>query len=116
MSLEVKNLKVYYQTLRGQVKALDDMTFKINDGDILGLAGESGCGKSTFSNSLILLKPPMKYIGGEVLLDGEKLPIENYEEMKEMGFKLTPEDIYNINQSCIKDAIVGLSVSSYPSL
>jgi len=87
MSLEVKNLKVYYQTLRGQVKALDDMTFKINDGDILGLAGESGCGKSTFSNSLILLKPPMKYIGGEVLLDGEKLPIENYEEMKERRYK-----------------------------
>ncbi len=87
MSLEIKNLKVYYQTLRGQVKALDDISFKINDGDILGLAGESGCGKSTFSNALILLKPPMKYIGGEVFLDGEKLPVENYEKMKGKRYK-----------------------------
>ena len=53
MSLKVNNLKVYYQTLRGDVKALDGATFTIADGEIMGLAGESGCGKSTLSNSLV---------------------------------------------------------------
>ena len=53
MSLKVENLKAYYQTLSGDVKALDGATFTIKDGEIMGLAGESGCGKTTLGNSLI---------------------------------------------------------------
>jgi len=87
MSLKVKNLKVYYQTLRGDVKALDDATFTIEDGEIMGLAGESGCGKSTLSNSLILLKPPMRFVGGRVELDNEELPIWDMEKMNDFRFK-----------------------------
>ena len=87
MSLKVKNLKVYYQTLRGDVKALDDATFTIEDGEIMGLAGESGCGKSTLSNSLILLKPPMRFVGGRVELDNEELPIWDMEKMNNFRFK-----------------------------
>lgn len=85
--LEVRNLKLYYKTLRGYVKAVDDVTFHVRDGELLGLAGESGCGKSTLGNGLVLLKPPMNFFGGEVLLDGEKLPIEDYERMREFRFK-----------------------------
>jgi peptide/nickel transport system ATP-binding protein len=87
MSLKVENLKVYYQTLRGDVKALDGATFTIEDGEIMGLAGESGCGKSTLSNSLILLKPPMRFVGGRVELDNEELPIWDMEKMNNSRFK-----------------------------
>ncbi|MBE3037037.1 MAG: ABC transporter ATP-binding protein [Candidatus Atribacteria bacterium] len=87
MSLKVKNLKVYYQTLRGDVKALDGATFTIEDGEIMGLAGESGCGKSTLSNSLILLKPPMRFVEGRVELDNEELPIWDMEKMNHFRFK-----------------------------
>jgi peptide/nickel transport system ATP-binding protein len=87
MSLKVENLKVYYQTLRGDVKALDGATFTIKDGEIMGLAGESGCGKSTLSNSLILLKPPMRLVGGRVELDNEELPIWDMEKMNNFRFK-----------------------------
>lgn len=87
MSLKVKNLKVYYQTLRGDVKALDGATFTIEDGEIMGLAGESGCGKSTLSNSLILLKPPMRFVGGRAELDNEELPIWDMEKMNNFRFK-----------------------------
>ncbi len=87
MSLKFKNLKVYYSTLRGDVKALDDVSLDLKDGEILGLAGESGCGKSTLSNSLILLKPPMKYIGGSVELDGAELPIYDYKKMNDFRYE-----------------------------
>jgi peptide/nickel transport system ATP-binding protein len=87
MSLQVENLKVYYQTLRGDVKALDGVTFAIADGEIMGLAGESGCGKTTLGYSLIHLTPPKKYIGGHVELDGEELPIWDTEKMNHFRFE-----------------------------
>ncbi|HPE69989.1 MAG TPA: ABC transporter ATP-binding protein [Thermotogota bacterium] len=87
MALKLDHLKVYYQTLHGQVKALDDISLQLKDGEILGVAGESGCGKSTLSNALILLKPPMRFISGEVYLDGEKVPIEEYQKMVAFRFK-----------------------------
>ena len=71
MSLQIENLTVYYQTLRGDVQALEDATFTIADGEIMGLAGESGCGKTTLGHSLIRLTPPMRYVKGRVALDGE---------------------------------------------
>ena len=87
MSLEIKNLTVYYQTLRGYVQALESTTFTVADGEIMGLAGESGCGKSTLCNSLIFLKPPMKLMKGTVTLDGEDLPIQDMERMNAFRFK-----------------------------
>ncbi|HAF70480.1 MAG: Oligopeptide/dipeptide ABC transporter, ATPase subunit [Acetothermia bacterium 64_32] len=87
MALKVEGLRVYYQTLRGDVRALDGASFSVGDGEIMGLAGESGCGKSTLGRSLILLKPPMKYVGGEVLLDGDPLPIWDRERMAPYRYK-----------------------------
>ncbi len=81
MSLQVSDLRVYYRTLAGDVKALDGATFSIADKEIMGLAGESGCGKSTLGNSLIRLDGRMKYISGSVNLDGNDLPIWDKGEM-----------------------------------
>ncbi|MEN6394019.1 MAG: ABC transporter ATP-binding protein [Anaerolineaceae bacterium] len=87
MSLAVENLTVYYQTLRGEVHSLEQASFSIADGEIMGLAGESGCGKTTLGNSLIYLAPPMKYIEGQVTLDNENLPIWDLDKMNEYRFK-----------------------------
>lgn len=87
MSLRVENLRVYYRSLRGEVKALDGATFSIADGEIMGLAGESGCGKSTLGNSLISLGARMKYIEGRVVLDGRDMPIWDDEKMNDFRFK-----------------------------
>jgi peptide/nickel transport system ATP-binding protein len=81
MGLQVENLRVYYQTLHGDVKALDGATFDVHGGEIMGLAGESGCGKTTLGHSLIRLSPPLKYVGGQVKLDHEELPIWDMEKM-----------------------------------
>ncbi|GAB6089813.1 ABC transporter ATP-binding protein [Spirochaeta dissipatitropha] len=75
MSLKINNLTVHYQTLRGEVEALDDISLEISHGEIMGLAGESGCGKTTLANSLIRLVPPMKLISGTVSMEGKELPI-----------------------------------------
>ncbi len=87
MSLQVQNLRVYYQTLRGDVKALDGATFTIDDKEIMGLAGESGCGKSTLAHSLIRLTPPLRFVEGHVTLDGEELPIADMARMDEFRMK-----------------------------
>ena len=86
MGLKVENLTVYYQTLHGDVQALEDASFSVADGEIMGVAGESGCGKSTLSNSLIYMHTPMKYIKGRVILDGEELPIQHMDKMNKYRF------------------------------
>lgn len=87
MGLQVQGLTVYYQTLRGDVRALENATFTVADEEIMGLAGESGCGKTTLGHSLILLKPPMRFVAGCVTLDGQELPVWDMERMNEFRFK-----------------------------
>ena len=87
MSLRVENLSVYYQTLRGDVRALEGASFTLADGEVMGLAGESGCGKTTLGNSLIRLVPPMRFVAGSVQLDGRELPIQDTERMNPFRFK-----------------------------
>ena len=87
MSLQVENLTVYYQTLRGDVRALESATFTVADGEIMGLAGESGCGKTTLGHSLIRLTPPMRFVEGSVTLDNEELPVWDMGRMNDFRFK-----------------------------
>jgi peptide/nickel transport system ATP-binding protein len=87
MSLHVDGLKVYYQSLRGDVKAVDGVTFEIADGEIMGLAGESGCGKSTLGKSLIRMDTRMRYVDGTVELDGRELPVWDDARMNAFRFK-----------------------------
>jgi len=66
--LEVKNLSVDYSAANGVVHAVDKVSFTLKRGEILGLAGESGCGKSTMAYAITrLLRPPAYITGGEVL-------------------------------------------------
>src|SRR6516165_4458899 len=87
MALRVEDLRVYYRTLAGDVKALDGVTFDVADGEIMGLAGESGCGKSTLAKSLIRLDGRMRYVGGKVVLDGKELPIWDDSAMDAFRFR-----------------------------
>jgi peptide/nickel transport system ATP-binding protein len=87
VSLLVTDLRVYYRTLAGDVQALDGVTFGIADGEIMGLAGESGCGKSTLGKSLTHFDSRMRYIAGEVLLDGAPLPVMDSAAMDAFRFR-----------------------------
>jgi peptide/nickel transport system ATP-binding protein len=87
MALHVENLRVYYRSLAGDVKAVDNVTLDLADGEIMGLAGESGCGKSTLGKSLIKLDTRMRWVGGSVTLDGGDLPVWNDVVMNEHRFK-----------------------------
>ncbi len=85
--LQVKDLKIYYKTLKGYVKAVDGVNFTVKRGEILGVAGESGCGKSTLGNGMILLKPPMYHMGGEINLMGKNLASLSRDEMRKVRYK-----------------------------
>ncbi|MPZ79215.1 MAG: ATP-binding cassette domain-containing protein [Actinophytocola sp.] len=86
MSLVVDDLRVYYRTLRGDVRALDGVSFSVTDGEIMGLVGESGSGKTTLGKSLIRLDSRMRHVGGAVTLDGRELPIGTDAKMNEFRF------------------------------
>jgi peptide/nickel transport system ATP-binding protein len=87
LTLAVDNLRVYYRTLKGDVKALDGVTFRVADGEIMGLAGESGCGKTTLGKSLIRLDGRMRVIEGTVTLDGNELPLSDDRAMNSFRFR-----------------------------
>ncbi len=73
--LEVKNLRIEYPSRHGVLAAVKSLSFNIERGEIVGVVGESGAGKSTVGNAVIdLLSPPGTIAGGEVFLDGEKFP------------------------------------------
>jgi len=72
--LEVKGLKTYFYTEDGVVRAVDGVSFEVYPGEVLGLVGESGCGKSVTSLSIMrLISKPGRVDEGEILLDGENL-------------------------------------------
>ncbi|KMY50987.1 ABC transporter ATP-binding protein [Peribacillus loiseleuriae] len=84
--LEVKNLRTSFFTDDGEVAAVDDIDFYINKGEILGVVGESGCGKSVTSLSIMGLvpSPPGKIVGGEILYKGEDLTKASEKRMRQI--------------------------------
>lgn len=80
--LAVENLKTQFFTYGGVVEALDDVSFGIIEGEVFGLVGESGCGKSVTASSILgLVQKPGKVISGRVLLDGDDLLQKTEKEM-----------------------------------
>ena len=84
--VEVKNLKTYFYTEDGIVPAVDGVDFQIQKGETLGIVGESGCGKSVTSLSLLRLvpNPPGKIVDGEMLFRGESLLKKSEAEMRKI--------------------------------
>ena len=86
--LEVKNLATYFFTPEGVVKAVDDISYDIEEGEILGLVGESGCGKSVSALSLMrLIQNPGKNVAGEVIFEGKNLLTLGDSEMRKIRGK-----------------------------
>ena len=82
--LEVKGLRTYYYTYRGVVKAVDNVSFEVEKGETLGLAGESGCGKSTAAYSIIkLVPPPGRIVGGSIIFDGMDITKMSEKEVRD---------------------------------
>ncbi|MEM5827880.1 MAG: ATP-binding cassette domain-containing protein, partial [Pyrobaculum sp.] len=82
--LELKNVKMYYNTSRGTVKAVDGISFKLQRGETMALVGESGSGKSSLAFTIIRLLPRnVAEFSGEILLHDEELGIVNIAKMSE---------------------------------
>lgn len=83
--LEIQDLRVYYHTMQGPVKAVGGVTFDLKAGERFGLIGESGSGKSTMALSILrLIKPPGRIEAGEILLDGVNVLTLSEEQMRQL--------------------------------
>ena len=83
--LEVENVRIEFPTRRGTLVAVDDVSFHIDEGEVLGVVGESGAGKSLTGASIIgLLEPPGRIAAGEIRLAGKRIDNLPYEEMRKI--------------------------------
>ncbi|WDC83550.1 ABC transporter ATP-binding protein [Caloramator sp. mosi_1] len=84
--LSIKNLKTYFYTEDGVIKAVDDVSLSIREGETLGVVGESGCGKSITAMSILKLipNPPGKIVEGEIIFEGKDLTKTTDEEIRKI--------------------------------
>ena len=82
--LDVKNLKTHFFTEEGVVRAVDGVTWHVDEGETLALVGESGCGKSVTAMSILRLipSPPGRIVDGEIIFEGQNLLEATDEEMR----------------------------------
>jgi oligopeptide/dipeptide ABC transporter ATP-binding protein len=81
--LEARNLKTYFATNRGEIRAVDDVSFNLARGEVVCIVGESGCGKSVTALSIMrLVSAPGRIAGGEVLFEGRDLLLLSESEMR----------------------------------
>ena len=86
--LEIRNLYVRYKTMKGNVKAVNDVSLKVARGEVLGLAGESGCGKTTLGLSLMKILPSNGWIeSGQIIFKGRNIVDLPESEMKKIRWK-----------------------------
>src|SRR5260221_2409079 len=97
--LKVRHLRVYYETPKGDVLAVDGIDFDLFEGETLGLVGESGSGKSTAAMGILqLVVPPGRIVSGEVLLEGQSilgLPDEALRQVRWTKLALIPPGAMN---------------------
>ncbi len=86
--LDVRNLRIEFPTRHGTLVAVDDISLQINPGEVLGVVGESGAGKSLTGAAIIgLLEPPGRVAAGEIRLDGNRIDNLPYEKMRRIRGK-----------------------------
>ncbi len=121
--LQVKNLVVEFPHRRGTLRAIDDISFDIAPGEILGVVGESGAGKSLTGAAIIgLLEPPGRIASGEVLLEGRRIDQLPYEEIRRIrGRKIgaifqdpltSLNPLYSVGRQLTETIITHLNVSA----
>ena len=84
--LQLRNLETHFETRQGTVRAVDNLSYVVNEGETLGVVGESGCGKSVMSLSILRLipNPPGKIVGGSVLFGDEDLTQVSEKRIREI--------------------------------
>jgi oligopeptide/dipeptide ABC transporter ATP-binding protein len=97
--LDVRKLRVHYETPGGDVIAVNGISFQVRRGETLGLVGESGCGKTTAAMSILrLVQPPGRIVGGEVLINGKDMVRLNERELRDVRWNkaaLIPQGAMN---------------------
>jgi peptide/nickel transport system ATP-binding protein len=119
--LEVKNLKVYYKSEDGIIKAVDDVSFNVKDGETLGLVGESGCGKSTLGQAIMKILPLNAQLYGEIKLNGQNITTMNEKQMREIrGRDITmifQDPMTSLNPIMkVKDLFVEIVKAHFPDI
>jgi peptide/nickel transport system ATP-binding protein len=121
--LEVKNLRVEFPTRRGTLVAVDDVSFALAPGEVLGVVGESGAGKSMTGSAIIgLLEPPGRIAAGQVLLEGQRIDALPYERMRRIrGRKIgaifqdpltSLNPLYTVGRQIIETIVTHLDLSA----
>ncbi|MGE5603874.1 MAG: ATP-binding cassette domain-containing protein, partial [Nitrososphaerales archaeon] len=97
--LRIENLRVYFHTVYGPARAVDDISLSLYEGERLGLVGESGSGKTTTALALMrLIKEPGRIEGGHIYLEGQDLAVLSEEEIRKVRFRqlaLIPQGAMN---------------------
>jgi peptide/nickel transport system ATP-binding protein len=120
--LRVENLSTYYRTDRGEAKAVENVSFSINKGEMLGLIGESGCGKTTVAQSILrLIEHPGRIVSGKAFLDGIDLLSAKPNELEKLRWKdisVIPQSamnalnpIYTIGDQIVESILIHENVS-----
>jgi len=82
MMLEVRNLKLKYHTHQGKLRAVDGISFKLEQGDRIGIAGESGCGKTSLVRAIVRILPSNAVVEGELIFKGRELLLMDDEDFR----------------------------------
>ena len=100
--LQIRNLGVSFPAPCGRVSAVREVSLSINNGEVLGLVGESGSGKSVTALSIMRLLPPVAFIEGEIIFQGQdllKLPAEQMRQVRGMRIAMIDNRQYEVEDA-----------------